>query len=43
MIDLETRCSFCDEEATTKYQQVYFCWTHLVRFWFGLKYVGEVE
>jgi len=40
MIDLETTCSFCPDEASTHYKQVYFCSRHLVIFWLGLKYTG---
>ena len=40
MIDLETTCSFCADEASTHYKQVYFCSRHLVIFWLGLKYTG---
>lgn len=43
MIDLETLCTFCDEEATTKYQAVYFCRDHLIVFWFGLRYTGWTD
>lgn len=41
--DLETICSFCDDEANTKYQTVYFCSLHLIRFYLGLKYVYWID
>ena len=42
-IDLETTCSFCEEDATTKYQRTYFCWDHVLRFYLGLKYTGWID
>jgi hypothetical protein len=43
VIDLIDTCSFCEVEAGTRYQKVYFCVHHVLLFYLGLKYVSWID